>query len=55
MATLGIPNLCGANPDLENVLGKINNIADEISANLTADASVAAAAVQGKLDEGLDD
>ena len=55
MATLGIPNLCGANPDLENVLGKINNIADEISANLTADASVAAAAVQGKLDEGLAD
>ena len=34
MATLGIPNLCGANPDLENVLGKINGIVDEIIANL---------------------
>ena len=55
MATLGIPNLCGANPDLENVLGKINNMADEITANLNLDASVAAAAVQAKLDEGLAD
>ena len=55
MATLGIPNLCGANPDLENVLDKINKMADEITANLNLDASVAAAAVQEKIDEGLSD
>lgn len=53
MAILGIPNLCGANPNQENVLNKINGIADEIVANLNADASATAAAVQGKLDEGL--
>ena len=53
MATLGIPNLCGANPNQENLLNKINELADNVISNLNADASATAAAVQEKLDEGL--
>ena len=53
MAILGIPNLCGANLNQENLLNKINEIADNVVANLDSDASTTAAAVQGKLDEGL--
>ena len=46
MAILGIPNLCGANLNQENLLNKINEIADNVVANLDSDASTTAAAVQ---------
>jgi len=51
MATLGIPNLCGANPDQENVLNKLNDLVDSATANLNAEAAAAVSELQGKLDE----
>ena len=44
MVTLGIPGLCGANANLDNVLGQVNAMKKKLILNLEAPASTMATA-----------
>ena len=45
MATLNIPNICGANANLGDVLNQVNSLKNSLKANLEAEASTMASAL----------
>ena len=51
MANPNIPNLCGANPNLNDSLSKIEELKDKLLSNIDVDAST----LKSELDEGLDE
>ena len=51
MANPNIPNLCGANPNLNDSLSKIEELKDKLLANIDVDAST----LKSELEEGLDE
>ena len=57
MADFKTPNLCGANPELNTALSKIDDLKNEIASKVDSLASEAAAAFKSKLADvkaGLD-
>ena len=51
MANPNIPNLCGANPNLNESLSKIEELKDKLLSNIDVDAST----LKSELEEGLDE
>ena len=51
MANPNIPNLCGANPNLNDSLSKIEELKDKLLSNIDVDAST----LKSELEEGLDE
>ena len=51
MANPNIPNLCGANPNLNGALSKIEELKDKLLSNIDVDAST----LKSELEEGLDE
>ena len=49
MATLNIPNICGANANLGDVLNQVNSLKNSLKANLEAEASTMASALTSDL------
>ena len=49
MVTLGIPGLCGANANLDAVLGQVNAMKKKLILNLESPASTMATALSGDL------
>ena len=51
MANPNIPNLCGANPNLNGALSKIAELKDKLVSNIDVDASALKEELEGGLDE----